>query len=302
MHLLVAWHPMQVVPIAPQLLVDCMANGTHVVGPEQHPAHEVESQTHCPALLQSNPVWLHLPLLPVQVPPAPSEPPQATPAQLATLQIPWSLTKFWAHVTAMQFPWPSHEALIAFGAVHAVVFDAGVCEEHCPVAEAHVPGTWQTSVALQPTAGPAVHTPPRHVSGVVHALLSALHAMPSVALGYEHVPVVGLHVPAVWHCAGAAHTIAWPGMQTPLWQVSFCVHALPSSHAAPLVGAHVPVLLAHAEQPLHVVVSFCHCPLASHVCGCAAPLHCFEPGVHTPEQAPLAESQTKLHAFPLSCH
>jgi hypothetical protein len=117
-----------------------------------------------------------------------------------------------------------------------------------------------------------------------------------------HVPVVLLHVPAVWHWVGAAHTTAAPGVQTPLWQVSFCVQALPSSHGVPVVGAHVPVLLAHAEQPLHVVVSFCHCPLASHVCGCAAPLHCFEPGVHTPVQAPLVTSHTKLHAFPLSCH
>jgi hypothetical protein len=87
MHLLVAWHPIHVAPIAPQLLVDCMFNGTHVVGPEQHPAHEVESQTHCPALLQSSPA-AHFPLVPVHVPPAPSEPPQATPAQLATLQAP----------------------------------------------------------------------------------------------------------------------------------------------------------------------------------------------------------------------
>jgi hypothetical protein len=83
----------------------------------------------------------------------------------------------------MQFPWPSHKALVAFWAVHAVVLGAGVCDEHCPVAGAHVPGTWQTSVALQPTAAPAMHTPPEHVSGVVQALLSALQVVPLVAFG-----------------------------------------------------------------------------------------------------------------------
>jgi hypothetical protein len=50
----------------------------------QQPEHDVASQTHCPALLQCCPDVLHVPDEPTQRPPAPSGPPHATPAQLAT--------------------------------------------------------------------------------------------------------------------------------------------------------------------------------------------------------------------------
>jgi hypothetical protein len=36
--------------------------------------------------------------------------------------------------------------------------------EQVPVAESHVPGTWQLSLAVQVTGLPPVHTPLRHVS------------------------------------------------------------------------------------------------------------------------------------------
>jgi hypothetical protein len=40
-----------------------------------------------------------------------------------------------------------------------------------------------------------VHTPAWHVSLCVHALPS-LQAVPFVAIGFEHAPVLGSHVPA----------------------------------------------------------------------------------------------------------
>jgi hypothetical protein len=101
---------------------------------------------------------------------------------------------------------------------------------------------------------------------------------------------------------GIAHTTAAPGTHTPLAHVSCWVQAFPSLQGVPLVGAQVPVLAEQAEQPVHVAGSFCHFPVASHVCGWAVPLHCLDPGLQTPVHAPLVASQRKLHAFPLFCH
>ena len=52
-------------------------------------------------------------------------------------------------------------------------------------------------------------------------------------------------------------------MQVPAWQVSVCVHALPSSQAPPVVGAHVPTLpgTLHAwHWPQDVAVVLQHTP------------------------------------------
>jgi len=174
--------------------------------------------------------------------------------------------------------------------------------EHCPLAAEHVPGTWQASGDVQTTAGPAAQTPALHVSGPVQALLSALHAVPSVLFEYVHMPDPGSHVPPVWHWPGIPQTTAAPGVHVPFVHVSPCVHALPSLHDVPVVGEQVPVDSEQAEQPVHVAGSFCQRPFASHVCGCAVPLHCLEPGVQTPVHAPLVGSQMKVHAFPLFCH
>ncbi len=69
--------------------------------------------------------------------------------------------------------------------------------EHTPVAGLHTPMVWHESDATQTTAVPE-HTPAWHASFWVQALLS-LHAVPSAFAGFEHVPVAGLHTPAVWH-------------------------------------------------------------------------------------------------------
>jgi hypothetical protein len=65
------------------------------------------------------------------------------------------------------------------------------------------------------------------VSPVVHALPS-LHAIPSVATGFEQVPVNGAQTPATWHWSLAVQTTGFEQTQTPAWHESLCVQALPS--------------------------------------------------------------------------
>src|SRR5439155_78943 len=104
------------------------------------------------------------------------------------------------------------------------------------------------SEAVQTTGLLPVQTPLWQVSVCVQALPS-LQALPLVFAGFEHVPVVGAQVPAVWHWSEAVQTTGLLPVQTPLWRVSVCVQALPSLLALPLVFGgfeHVPVVGAHA--------------------------------------------------------
>ena len=69
--------------------------------------------------------------------------------------------------------------------------------EHVPVAGLQVPALrhW---VAAQVTGLLPVHVPLWHVSVWVHAFAS-LQTAPFAFAGFEHNPVAGLHVPALWH-------------------------------------------------------------------------------------------------------
>jgi hypothetical protein len=89
-------------------------------------------------------------------------------------------------------------------------------------------------MAAQTTGFDPVHIPPWHVSVCEHALPS-VHAVPSVFGGFVHAPFSGLHVPALWHWSLGLHTTGFVPTQVPPWQMSVCVQALPSMHAAPLV-------------------------------------------------------------------
>src|SRR5688572_30723013 len=74
--------------------------------------------------------------------------------------------------------------------------------------------------------------------------------MPSGAAGFEHAPVAGLQVPAMWHWSSAVQITGIAPTHTPAWQVSDCVHALPSLHSKPstfAVSTHWPVTESHAE-------------------------------------------------------
>jgi hypothetical protein len=105
-----------------------------------------------------------------------------------------------------------------------------------PVAGAHVPATWQTSVAAgQVTTAPPLHTPVWQVSPVVQRLLS-LQVVPSTATVSAEQPVAGEQVPATWQESEAAgQVIPGPAEQVPRpLQMSFWVQALPSLQVVPL--------------------------------------------------------------------
>jgi hypothetical protein len=115
--------------------------------------------------------------------------------------------------------------------------------EHTPVDGSHVPTAWHWSLAVQVTELLPVQMPLWQLSARVHAFPS-LHVVPLVATGFEHAPVPGSHVPAVWHWSLAVHVTAPLPAHTPLWHVSASVHALPSLHVVPLVATgfeHTPV-------------------------------------------------------------
>jgi hypothetical protein len=79
---------------------------------------------------------------------------------------------------------------------------------------------------------PPVQTPSWHESPVVQALPS-LHDVPFGLLGLEQRPVAGSQTPASWQSSRAPQTTGFPPTQTPPWQASFRVQALPSSQANP---------------------------------------------------------------------
>jgi len=79
----------------------------------------------------------------------------------------------------------------------------------------------------------------------VHALPS-LQVLPLAFAGFEHVPVAGSQVPAVWQLVGGGAGDGVAAGADPLLQVSVCVQALPSSQGAvlsvwtqPLVGSQL---------------------------------------------------------------
>jgi hypothetical protein len=74
--------------------------------------------------------------------------------------------------------------------------------------------------------------------------LPSLQVLPSVFVGFEHMPVAGLQVPAVWHWSRAVQLTGLAPVQAPFWQVSDWVQALPSLQVLPsaTVGfEHAPV-------------------------------------------------------------
>jgi len=80
------------------------------------------------------------------------------------------------------------------------------------------------------------------------------HAVPFGASRLEHTPVAGLQVPATWQPSSAVHTTGLAPVQTPAWQVSLRLQALPSSQGLPfgLGGSrHRPVNGSHAPDTWH---------------------------------------------------
>jgi hypothetical protein len=100
---------------------------------------------------------------------------------------------------------------------------------------------------------PGAQTPAWQVSTPLQALPSP-QPVPSATGGFEHAPDAGSHVPALWQASEALHAMGAPDVQAPAWQVSFCVHALPSSQTVPFgaeTTAHWPVAGSHAPAKWH---------------------------------------------------
>jgi hypothetical protein len=70
---------------------------------------------------------------------------------------------------------------------------------------------------VQTTGLEPVQVPPWHVSVCVHAFPS-LQLVPLAALGFEQLPVLGLHVPATWHWSLAVQVTGFEPVQVPPWQ------------------------------------------------------------------------------------
>jgi hypothetical protein len=88
------------------------------------------------------------------------------------------------------------------------------------------------------------------VSVWVHALPS-LQVDPLIFGGFEHTPVPVLQTPTSWHWSDAVHVTELAPVQTPAWQVSVWVHALPSLQVEPFglsASVQVPVAELHAES------------------------------------------------------
>jgi hypothetical protein len=142
--------------------------------------------------------------------------------------------------------------LLSLQAVPFATF-AGV--EQVPLEGLQVLAILQAVAAGQVTGLLPVHVPLWQVSVCVHALPS-LHVVPFATFaGVEQVPLEGLQVLAILQVVAAGQVTGLPPVHAPLWQVSVCVHALPSLHAVPLgafVGAEqAPVPGLHVPATWH---------------------------------------------------
>jgi hypothetical protein len=88
--------------------------------------------------------------------------------------------------------------------------------EQVPVAGLHVPALWQESSGLQVTGLVPWQVPAWQTSVCVHRLPS-LQAVPSGAVGLEHVPVEGLQVPGSWHASVGKQVTGLEPWQDPAW-------------------------------------------------------------------------------------
>ena len=142
--------------------------------------------------------------------------------------------------------------------------------------------SWHESLGVQTKGFPPMHAPLWQVSVCVQRSPSVQPVPSALATATEHVPVEMLQTPAWWHWSGAVQTTGFAPVHAPAWQVSVCVHALPSLHVVPFAAAgfeHTPLVVSHAPATWHW-------SLAVHTIG-FAPVH-----------APVWHVSAWVHAFP----
>jgi len=98
------------------------------------------------------------------------------------------------------------------------------------------PFTFSATAIESQLAAPGTQAPAMHMSPAVHMLPSS-HEAPSALAGFEQAPLDGSQVPARWHWSAAPQTTGFAPVQTPAWQLSDCVQALPSLQEAPSASA-----------------------------------------------------------------
>jgi hypothetical protein len=146
------------------------------------------------------------------------------------------------HMPAVQISLDVHALLSS----HAAVLGAFTQ----PVTKLHESSV-QPLLSLQSSGMPAWHEPPAHTSAPLHASPSPHGA---VLFAKTHPPLAGLHESSV-HGLLSLQTVAEPPVHEPAEQISFDVHALPSSHAAMLfVKTHPPAAALH-ESSVHPLLS-----------------------------------------------
>jgi hypothetical protein len=91
-----------------------------------------------------------------------------------------------------------------------------------PVSGLH-PSVVQGSVSAQLGAAPPVQTPATQASPVVQALPS-LQPVPLGTAGFEHLPVAGAQVPALWQASEAVQVTGLAWLHLPPEQVSVPLH------------------------------------------------------------------------------
>ena len=110
----------------------------------------------------------------------------------------WSSAEHTTGLAPVHAPaWQVSDCVQALPSLHAVPL-ALLGLEHIPVTESQTPASWHWSSAEHTTGLAPVQVPVWQVSDCVQALPS-LHAVPLALFGLEHIPVMVLQVPALWH-------------------------------------------------------------------------------------------------------
>src|SRR5438093_799837 len=152
-----------------------------------------------------------------------------------------------------------------------------------PDAGLQMPAVWHWSAAVHTTGFAPTQAPAAQVPVSVEELPS-LDLAPSGLAGLLQTPEAGLQMPAVWHWLAAVHTTGFAPTEAPAWQVSVCVHALPSLQLVPLGLAG---LLQAPDAGLQTPAVW-HWSAAVHTTG------------FPPTQAPAAQASVCVQALPSS--
>jgi hypothetical protein len=116
----------------------------------------------------------------------------------------------------------------------------------------------------------------------VHAFELLPHDVPAGRAGFEQVPVVVSHVPALWHESGAAQVTGLVPVHAPSSHTSTWVHASPSLHVVPSGAFGLEQAPVDGSQD----PAAWHWSAAVHVMG------------SEPAHTPLTHASTVVHALP----